>query len=181
MPASIYELDFTPDDLSANREGKVTDAQREKLAAIARQQRQNIGWGIIIFALLIAAGVGFEFLRAGGTLDLFARRQTPFALILVGVFLLILVTLTITTQINTRPLKNGKISRIEGKAKVDDIVVANRSQKYTVHQVIVNKTVFRFYQEKSRMYFDNGRMYRVYVVKMPLYPAPIPLSIERLK
>jgi hypothetical protein len=114
-------------------------------------------------------------------MELFARRQTPFVLILVGVFLLILIALTITTQINTRPLKNGTITRVEGKAKVDDIVIANRSHKYTVYQVMVNRTVFRFYQQASRQHFENGRMYRVYVVKMPLYPTPIPLSSERIR
>ena len=181
MAASIYELSFTPDDLEANRQGNLTDAQREKLDVFARQQRQNIGWGVIIFALLIAAAIGFEFLRAGGTLELFARRQTPLVLILVGVFLLILITLTITTQINLRPLKKGMITRLEGKAKIDEIVVANRSQNYTLYQVIINKTVFRFYQEASRKHFENGRTYRVYLVKMRLFPTPIPLSAERIR
>ncbi|MDX2162228.1 MAG: hypothetical protein SF162_12955 [bacterium] len=179
-PFGIFELAFDDHDLAANRAGNVTDRQRERLAAYSRMLRQNIGWALVITAALMVGGIGFEFVRTGGTLELFGRRQSPFVWMGVALFLAVMILTTLVTQINTRPLKRGTVTRIEGKAHLETIPVANRYGQYTVYMVRLDKTVLRFYQPSSQAHFQEGRRYRLYAVRLPLLPSVIPLSCERL-
>lgn len=178
---SIYELTFTEQDLALNRTGKVSESQRERLIAHAKQTRRSLGWGIVVFAVIVALGIGYEFLRAGGTLELFQRRQTPFVLLLIGMFLFILILLTVISMVTTRALKDPKISYSEGAATVEALHVDSRSMgNYTAYIVRVGGLRMRFYYSQSAAQFQQGVRYRVYTVRVPTQPYPIPLSAERI-
>lgn len=179
--SSPFELNFTPEDVEANRQGQVTENQQAKLTALARQQRQNVGWGIVAFALLISGGIGFEFLRTGGTLERFARGQSPLLVWGLGFFFAVLVLMTIITMIASRALKRPVVRRVEGKAKIDSSTAKQgRGAVYSVHMVKVGKTTFRFLDAQSISYFRDGAAYRVYLIKAPMQPSPIPLSVEKV-
>ncbi len=176
----IYELDFTPDDLAANRNGSLSDRQRERLLQWDRGVRQIIGTAILIFALATAGMIGFEFFRTGGTLELFARRQTPFVLIVLAVFLGVLILTTLIVQINSRAIKRGKLAVIEGKAKVETFDVSMRGvPPYTLTTVRIERAFFRFLRPQSGAHFADGKRHRMYVIRMPLFVRIVPLSVER--
>ncbi|MFN8528898.1 MAG: hypothetical protein U0670_09830 [Anaerolineae bacterium] len=179
--SSPFELDFTPEDVEANRQGHVTESQQAKLTALARQQRQSVGWGIVAFAVLIAGGIGFEFVRTGGTLERFARGQSPLVVWGLAFFFAVLVLMTIITMIASRALKHPVVRRIEGKVKIDTFSAKQgRGAVYTVHLVKIGKTTFRFLDAHSLSFFRDGAAYRAYLIKAPLQPSPIPLSVEKV-
>lgn len=178
---SLYELDFTDEDLAANRSGELTEHQRARLTQWDKTTRQMIGYGIMVFALISAAMIGFEFIRTGGTLELFAQRQTPFVLIILGVFLAAMMLITVLVQINSRAVKRGKISTVEGKARVDTYDVNMRgTPPYRLTTVRIEKTQFRFLHPLSAAVFTDGKRFRVYLLRVPLFARPIPLSVERI-
>lgn len=180
-PLLIHELDFTPDDLAANRNGSLSDRQRERLMQWDRKTRQMIGYAIVFFALATAAAVAYEFFRTGGTLELFARRQTPFVLIVLAVFLGVLILTTLIMQINNRALKRGKLTVIEGKVKVETVDVNMRGvPPYTVTTVRIERVSFRFLHPQSGAHFVDGKRHRVYVIRVPLFVRIVPLSVERI-
>ncbi len=177
----IYELDFTPEDLAANRRGEVSERQRERLTQWDRGVRQMIGWALMIFALLTAGMIGFEFLRTGGTLELFARRQTPFMLIILAVFIGVLILITLILMINSRAVKRGKITLIDGKVRVETFDVAMRgAPPYKLTTVRIERALFRFLYPSSASHFVDGKRHRIYLIRVPLFARPIPLSVERL-
>ncbi len=177
---SIYELDFNEDDLAANRSGSLSDRQRERLTQWDRKTRQMIGYAIVFFALATAGMIAFEFFRTGGTLELFARRQTSFVLIVLAVFLSVLILITLVTQINSRAVKRGKITVIEGKAKVETVDVNMRGvPPYTLTTVRIERALFRFLHPRSAVHFADGKRHRLYVLRVPLFVRSIPLSVER--
>ncbi|HKP51105.1 MAG TPA: hypothetical protein VJ183_00490 [Chloroflexia bacterium] len=182
MPGYSYNLQhalgFTSDDLEANRNGYLTDRQQEMLAERRRLRGCSTLAAVVTFmvsaALLVLAPLFF-----GGTTvqnaDTTFREVLPYTLMAAGILLGTALIFTVTGYVRSSDLTAGKISVIEGKAKLS----TRYFSKIRMPGYYVTVGGVRFQVQKGEIEaFIDGDSYRVYYVKNP--PIEMVLSAEML-
>jgi hypothetical protein len=143
-------LQFTPDDLAANREGRLSAAQSERLRHL-RRRSVMVGLSMIVLIGLVAAALLFVALRnQSGILQLVGIGVTITNAAITGVLARNWLRLS-------GDLRDGRASALTGEAR-HTIRVTGRIANYLLRvereEMNVSKPVF--------FAFEEGRRYRFY-------------------
>jgi hypothetical protein len=181
-------LHFTPADLEANREGRLSDAQRKKLDADVENIRKYSRYIIPVFALAIALLIGMGLApESSSTLQddtWLSSRVRGGNLLMAGITLALCFLVTLAWNWwSLRRYEQGHLLSVEGKAQVTSGFVWSRGRRYILHQVRIWRgwmrwTSFRFQDADSVRYFKTGRRYRVYYLWY--YAQPQAISVEEI-
>lgn len=179
----MYTLHFSPDDLDANRQGCLSEAQQTRLnqdvAMLRRQGRWTVMGFLVMFVVLFGVGGLNEYRNAGENLS---KLLTPPTLMGFGIMggMFVLVT-TISLGVNAWTINrfaSGRIHTVEGRAKLKTVTGRYGSKGYTVKIGGFGGVTFTFMSEQSQRYFREGRSYRVYYLP---YMVPQALSTEEIE
>lgn len=178
--AAAQAFDFTPADLQANRNGRLTPAQAKRLNRTRR---------------IRGCGQRAAFLALGGTILVFIGLipfvaplnspgfQAAFPYLLFGIVLFagIFLVAIIFGIIRSRDLQTGRISVAEGEASefsTQDIKSKSGRVMGTAYLVTVGYTRFRLATPAQFETFQPGCLYRVFYIKDP--PVHLILSAETI-
>lgn len=184
----MYDIQFDQNDLDANQQGRLSTAQRERLATdvIIAQHKNRIQAvklfivGSVFFIIILGAAYS-----SAGTLDAFLMSPEILPLIVMGVLIGVIITGVICFQAwNLKRFANGTIRVVEGLAFIrayntDIIMSRNYRPVYTVEirQGFLSKVIFHFSEEISLQHFRDNKLYRIYYLP---YTQPQILSVEDL-
>ena len=172
-------LDFTPDELAANRKGSLTPTQQDDLKTLVASGTR-IGLTVAAIVILIMIGVCiWAVLGSRGIVpapDFFTGETTP---LIVGVMAVVLVFYVIMILVSTsqaRRMGSGKASvrPITGKIKIRTLHMYGHSAASAVAGIAgASTTSYIVHVGKEKIYstddrvvdaFQDGITYRVYVV-----------------
>jgi hypothetical protein len=181
----MQAVPFTEEELNANRNGMLSEAQRDKLAKLAGGNRSAT---LIVFVILILVFAGivayvFVFSHMGDSLLKMISQDpqtVPIFVAVFGVIALIIIYSFLRTVMRAGTLRRGKISVAEGKARVSStrMTVGYVATIATSYELKVGR--IKFYVSKAVL--DNvieGAKYRIYYVKNTPFHAL--LSLEEVK
>jgi hypothetical protein len=176
-PALMAAGNFTAADLTANRNGMLTETQRANLKRWSGGMRV---FGVIAFAVFaVIAGIGgFIFLYSpeGQSLKPMFDKNPELVYIIGGVGALILLVVfwsVLRSLLRSNELRAGRISVVEGRARRQ---IRRSTRAYlTSYMVTIGNVKFHITPELHDEMVDNAT-YRVYYVKNP--PAHVILSLE---
>ena len=180
-------LDFDATDLQANREGRLTPRQRERVESIHASRQRGARWTLIAFLIFIPAllGVGLlnEYRQSNGVdISTFVQTQLPILGIMAGLFAVMLGISAFSQILVSGSARRQRITTAEGQAHIVNLEGnwKRRYARYELHlrRSALNRTVIRFTTPHSLRYFQEGRRYRLYYI--PYYPLPIVLSAEEI-
>lgn len=109
--ALMRELDFTPDDLAANRAGRLSDTQAYRLR-LKRARSVAIGVGVLLALALAATLCLFGGLRGSGILSLVGVGLTIVSAGIMGTFARYWLRLSADIRENTVSAFSGPVERI---------------------------------------------------------------------
>ena len=137
-------LNFTPEDLEANRRGLLTPAQRQTLDAFARHQTNWIVVYMIGGPLIIGAVVLVNFIPGGGMRAYFGKDPTmTLAVILVVLFALVLITLSSALAVwRLQIMKRGQVRQAVGPAHIQTISGMRGHQAVVTLRIKINNVTF---------------------------------------
>jgi archaellum component FlaG (FlaF/FlaG flagellin family) len=180
LQASLMQaLNFTAQDLEANRNGTVTEAQRARLGKQAGYTRIATLVSFVI-VILVFAGIGaylFVFSNNGQSLlKAFSKDSSVLAIVagVMGAFILVIFLSFLRTLRRTSDVARGKVSMTEGPAKLKTV---DSGYNLTSYQIKVGKVNF-YVQEAVFQCFIEGAPYRIYYIKNP--PINTMLSAEQV-
>ncbi len=166
-------LRFTPDDLRANQERRLTDDQRVLVCSKRRSYVRNGGIALAlmwaIFMLLMIVSVIAQGLKPQ---DL---RVLPFAL---GFITLIFGSVGIGGRIYARDLIREHISAVDGRATTKVARYVSRYGSGVNYELRIGRRKFLLTSESELSAFETGALYRVYYIRYA--PLHILLSAEAL-
>lgn len=181
----IYEFEFDTEDLRANREGRLTPYQQQRVDAIHQTRQQGARRTVIAFLIFIPIllGVGLlnEYLEAeeANFID-FLEVQLPIIGMMSGIFAVILGISAASQYVVSRAARQHRIIQAEGRAHLINLQSNwhRRYPRYELHlrRSGLNHSIFRFTNARPLRYFREGERYRVYYI--PYYPLPMLLSAE---
>jgi hypothetical protein len=181
LNAHLQRLGFTPDDLVANRTGSLTERQKLEVASRQRIYVRNgrfvtlIMW--LVFVLLIVASQVVPLISGNKTMESF-NHELPY----IGLALLILSGIVgfalLWGVISGRDLTSGKISSVEGKARVRIRRLPGRYRDYPRCEVKISGRTFLLPDQNQFDAFMDGVDYRVFYVRYR--PLHVILSAEVL-
>jgi hypothetical protein len=171
---------FTEDDLIANRNGILTEAQQEKLKKTVGMTRIATLVMIPIFILIIAGIIGYVFFYSpSGAAILGSFSKNPETLYIVGgvlgVVILIIFLSFLRTLVGSNKLTAATLNVVEGNAKLK----SSRDGEYgfTSYILKIDKVKFHVTEAVFKTLVEDGN-YRIYYVKNS--PAHMILSIDTL-
>jgi len=182
----LYEVRFGAREVTANREGELTEAQREQVEAVYESRRANLRKTLVILVILLTAlvvvGFVFEGIESG------QNGRTPAATVtgigLAAIMMLVPVGIgAMLGHWQARDLRAKRISQREGEVYVVEGYTYHRGRRYPRYEVIIKggglqRVTFRFSNAEMLRAFEPEKRYRVYYIAH--YPLPLLLSAERL-
>lgn len=181
LNARLQRLGFTPEDLAANRNGRLTERQQQD---VAYRQRVYVRNGRI---MLLVMWVGFVLLIAGSQVVALLSGSTTMErltadLPYLGLAVLILSSLIgfgfLWSVFSGRDLMNGKISSVEGQARVRMRRLPGRYRNYPRCEVKIGGRTFLLVDQNLFDAFVDGVRYRVFYIRYR--PLHVILSAEVL-
>lgn len=175
--ALMSALQFAPEDLLENQNGRISPRQQEQLTALYKQSAQTAGCTtgvLLVFFLFIAAFIWFG--PAGGELRR-AVTAVPGLLYIFGavatLFLFFIINGFVQAALRTRGISGEQVQVVEGAVRL-----SKSSTRYgTICTVRVGFK--RFYTTEHQLNgFWHGASYRVYY--LPYSPTAVFLSAELL-
>ncbi|CAN5445165.1 hypothetical protein BH09ACT4_BH09ACT4_04630 [soil metagenome] len=170
-------LNFTDDDLVANRAGMLSPAQQGRMTkAKAQSQVINLVFGAVFLVIIIVIGAYVlpQYMAAsdaGGT-------SAPPTGIIVAVLLVVVAIIAFTVWNSRRRLArlNGAVLMTEGEASGrQGMAPVADAAVLPVYRLSVGKVTFALATPEPLAAFTNGKQYRAYYVKGTL---PILVSAE---
>ena len=135
------QLGFSPDDLAANRNGKLSDYQRGRLRFMLLRDTLLYGlFALVPFVILVVL--------------LTAQSSSPFVLLILALLVLAFVVYIVNLQRSTRADLSGEVKVVTGRVDLRDV---GRG----IYRIGVGQQNF---QVSAKVYyaFADGRFYRVY-------------------
>jgi len=173
-------FDFTPEELNLNKQGQLSDNQRETLRMTARGVRKSsragvyitIGFMLLGLCIIFSMYLQNEYTRAA----LFSnpRNLLWFPAIALIVTVLLAFSLLSARWVSNR-LLNAQLQVAEGKIRLDQNYSANAG--FTSYYVYVGKKKFSFSEDMSAI-FKEGEKYKVYYCKASAYE--LIMSFEKM-
>src|SRR5258708_38001186 len=175
----MQAIKFTPEDLEANRNGTITEAQRAKLGKNAGFTRgiTLFMYGVFIVMIIGIGAYFFVFSDTGQNLLKSSNGDTPIGPIVIGVLSAVVVIVfmsALRTLMRTNDMAKGKVSVTEGPAKLKTYPAGYWMRSY---QAKIGKTNFHVQQPVFNAFVEGGS-YRLFYIKIP--PTNYMLSIEQL-
>lgn len=177
----LQRLGFTPEDLAANRSGVLTERQQQEVAYRQRIYVKNgriamlVMWGG--FSLLIVGWQVVSLLTGSLTMERFTAELPYVGIALAGMTGCFGFAF-IWGLIGGRDLMNGKISVVEGRARVRVREIPGRYQNYPRCEVKIGGRTFLLAERNQFDVFEDGVSYRVFHIRFR--PLHIILSAEVL-
>jgi hypothetical protein len=172
--------EFTEADLTANRNGMLSDAQREKLQKSAGMTKVYSLISFVVVMIVIAGIIAYVFFLSPTASSMISSfSKTPEMIYIIGgvfaVVILIVIFSILRTILGSNKLAAGKVSVAEGAAKLK----SSRSHEYgfTAYTVKIDKVKFHVTEAVFNSLVENGS-YRFYYVKNS--PAHMILSIDTI-
>ncbi len=164
---------FTPEELAVNRQGRLSPAQAERVAAFARLHRRASRVALIVFGLMALGALVFALTASMPGIDKARPVLLGFAAGLAGLFALVLAKV----HSQGRDLAAGRVSRIEGPVRLREKEVGSPERKLgTAYLVTVGGRTFQLESPEQFAALEEGRGYRFFVVRNGR--VPIVLSVE---
>lgn len=165
MNLNLFE--FSEQDLTANRQGRVTPRQKEWLAGMGQgvlklsQFNARIGFGFLIFGACLIFGLWMS--NEDSRAAFFSNPANLFALPLTALLVIGMLALSVyfTGRLVNRLLA-PKVLVAEGTIRIEEASGSNTGGTY--YQVYVGRKKFSF-AENVNSIFQEGANYRVYYVK----------------
>ena len=172
-------LDFTDDDLVANRAGRLSPTQQARMTKTQSQgQLANIVFAIVFVAILVVIGIVV-------LPPLFAPQPANSSAVPPGIIVLVVVVVLgiiglsfLRTRRKLRGV-NGAVLMTEGDAKATMKAAGNVDQPgmMMMYRVKVGSVTFGLSRPDQVSAFEDGARYRAYYVQGTL---PILISAERV-
>jgi hypothetical protein len=159
------QLDFNAEDLVANRNGRLSPAQLQKLQTTYPQQ-SHLGCGVAVTILPILFFLAALFLGEGRTMMAQLLRQPTTLLIyaaLIGLVISVGIGSLLYQHVTLRPYSEQTVQPIQGKVRLR--IIAIRGTHY--HVSIRRRTFYVTQQQYSG--FVSGATYRIYYI--PYYTS----------
>jgi hypothetical protein len=178
--AYVPSVEFTAEDLAANRQGLLSDAQRRFLDAVRAERDRGawrtLRWGAVWCLGLLAVGAAIEARRGG-----WSGLAVPLAIAGGGMAVLLAVSWA-AGRVLDRDLRRQRLSVADGVADVLVKESWDRSiGRFLRYEVRLRggrgRQVFRLPDQRSIEHFTDGRACRVYYVESR--PIPVVLSVEQ--
>jgi hypothetical protein len=178
------EFTFTALDVEANRQGRLTPDQQQKIEQgrqFLQKQRRGTRWFyVLFFPGLILIGFVMEASRTGEAfLTLLPRIGLSLLLIALCLIPLFLIA-GFWTFMKEADVRRQRVSAFEGEAVVESKERRARYTRYMTHELTLRgklgKRTFYFPNQESLAHFENGKCYRVYYIRFT--PFDIVLSME---
>lgn len=165
----MYE--FTEDDLTFNKRGRLSPAQKEWLKNIgkggARVQRSNVWIAVGFLFLGLCLILGMYLSNEDSRAALFSN---PLNLLLFPIIVIVVVGILVLSILlahwNTDKLRNAALSSISGTVRFDHD--SSGRSGITTYFVIVGKKKFKFADDMSNT-FKEGQKYKFYYCKAGMY------------
>jgi hypothetical protein len=164
----MNSLRFSPADLEANREGRLTDAQRKRLDAdmeLMHRQGRSIALGfagLCVFNVVMNASTAYD--KVGQDVSkLFSGESLTTLLNSLALVIAIPCLVLLGYRLVIKAFAQGTIRSIEGKVY---IINRNSFRTPSFYKVQIWHgllwTTFYFEDAGSLTYFQSGQRYRVY-------------------
>jgi hypothetical protein len=170
-------LGFTDEELEANRNGYLSERQRDGLAE--RRKLRGCGTRLAVVAFVVSAAllVGAPLViggSAGQSTEEAFRQALPYTLPVAGVFLGVGLFFVVVGYVRSRDLDTGKVSVVEGVVQRSARFIGGKVRRMAYYVTIGG---VRFPVQKDEFdAFNDGSYCRVYYVKNP--PVGIILSVD---
>lgn len=172
-------FDFTDDDLTANRAGRLSPAQQARMSKLrGRAQVANLVFGaVFVVILVVIAVIVLPGVLAPQPTGSSAVPPGIIALVLVGV--LGIVVLSVLRSRRKLQGVAGAVLTTEGEAKTRSglVDVGEGTASAAIYRLTVGKVTFPLSSAEQLAPFTEGRRYRVYYVKGTL---PVVVSAEEV-
>lgn len=167
-------LHFTPMDLAANRQGVLTETQRERLDSLRKSGARSVAIiaGIVI---VITAGVALLlYLSSASRNDESGSTLTLVAGVL-GAIVVVYILLIIVGMARGRELSSQPVKALTGRVNVEFHPMRGYSETKVIAQaagvnvdgyytIKVGRTTIYTTDEGAANAFENGEEYRIYVI-----------------
>jgi hypothetical protein len=179
-------LNFNDADLKANREGRLSDAQKKRLDAQVAQIRRVTGWTIALIIGIIVSGSLIMLSRLNTSSEIIRYLISPLT-IYIGFGVILIGMLGLFYLFSISSIRNIKIHIVEGTAEVTSTfttVLFNQIpqrlpiNRLQLHRIRNRMFTFQFSDSESLRYFENGKHYRVYYLSQL---TPFALSAEEIE
>jgi hypothetical protein len=148
----MQALGFTSDDLSCNRDGNLSDSQREKLRRM-RRRALLLGGGIVVLLIFVATG----FLFVG------QQNESPImTLVGIGLVMCNVVIMGVFTRYWLRldaDLRAGKVCSASGRA--ERVLRVTRGQRVSSYVLKIGEERFPTTRDMLK-FFEHEQPYRAY-------------------
>ena len=145
-------LGFTPDDITCNRDGSLSDSQREKLRRM-RQRALLVGGSIVVALIFVATG----FLFVG------QQNDSPImTLVGIGLVMCNVVIMGVFTRYWLRldgDLREGKVHSASGRA--ERVLRVTRGQRVSSYVLKIGEERFPTTRDTLKA-FEHEKPYRAY-------------------
>jgi hypothetical protein len=173
-------FDFTPEELNLNKQGRLSDRQREVLQMTARGVRASsqtsvyviVGFTVFGMCLILGMYLQNESTRAALLSD---PRNLLWFPAIVLIIAIILVFSVLFARSISKKLLDAPIQVAEGKIRLDQEYSTNAG--FTSYYVFVGRKKFSFADDMSRV-FKEAERYKVYYCKANVYE--LIMSYEKL-
>jgi hypothetical protein len=176
---------FTPEDVLANREGKLTTSQEQIVKNAYEWRRQGRSKTLRFFTwwipILLVGGLFVEAVQSAQPFGDFIADQFPTAVLVLVALLVLLSLFAVFDYWTMRHVRLRRISIAEGLAQTRESEITSRGYSYLQYELTLKSRLgkgkrFRFANASSLTHFEAGKRYRLYHIKF--YPFPIVLSTE---
>jgi len=175
-PQLLQAFEFTEDDLNANRQGKMSSGQRDKLDSFRKARRMSLIAYAVMAGLLVLGCIGAGLYMAFTRQDPTIRMAVPLAL---GFATLLMLGGSANFYLRTRDVLNGTVSQAEGQARLFSRTYRDEDNiTGTGWFLKLDGKEFRLVNEAQYQALEEGRSYRVYYVRG--YPFNFMLSVDAL-
>jgi hypothetical protein len=183
----MQTIGFTPQDLEANRQGYLSETQKQRFAAYLGQgQRTTLIIAAIVIVITIFV-VGGQFLVNGsaaqGLKEVFAK--TPYILLIPIGAIVLWFGMIAYSMMKTNRMKDGnvKVSNVTGKVKLTEIraygsvglIMQATSGTHKSYEIKVGRQKIMADEVTIRA-FQQGGVYRIYFLKFN--PVGLLISAE---
>jgi hypothetical protein len=176
LNAQLFQpLEMTLADLVANRNGRISPAQQQKLQTFTQQGSKNLGCSLVMILAFVFIFIGIIFFSEGGAIITMIQRQPVIGLAyaaVLGVVILVGVGSTLWYRLILRNLGQQKLRAVEGRIRL-----YVRNMRGTHYIVSVKR--YNFYVTKEQYDgFVSGGTYRIYYI--PFYTTIMLISAEAI-
>lgn len=167
-------FEFTNDDLLANRANKLTQRQHKKVASYIKIAKisTRFALGACVGTVMVYFGIGYALQPEDGF-----GQALPYLIFAAALFVGVFVFFIIVGIIQSRHLREGHISIIEGHASRSTRKLNHG--RWTAYYVTIGDVRFQLRSKDQFEVFRDNAQYRVFYIQYP--PTHLILTLEQIE